>query len=141
LLAASSKSSFQRLQCLWLRGKQDLSTEASAQAVGFSLSHVRRVWSAFLRGGLAAAQGRPKGGRCHQNLTVEEEGAVLAPLAQRAQTGQLITVRTVKTCYQARVRRPVPDSTVCRLLARHQWRPVQARPKHPQGQPHARAAF
>jgi len=49
MLAASGKSAFQRLQCLWLRASQDLSTEAIAQTVGLSVSHVRRVWSEYLR--------------------------------------------------------------------------------------------
>ena len=31
--ATSNKSSFQRLQCLWLRARQDLSTDAIAQTV------------------------------------------------------------------------------------------------------------
>jgi len=60
MLAASGKSAFQRLQCLWLRASQDLSTEAIAQTVGLSVSHVRRVWSEYLRGGLAAGQAVPK---------------------------------------------------------------------------------
>ena len=80
MLAARNTSTFQRLQCLWLRAKQQLSTEVIAQTVGLSISHVRRVWSDFLRGGLSAAQGRPKGGRHHQHLTAAQEQALLAPL-------------------------------------------------------------
>ena len=38
MLAAPNKSAFQRLQCLWLRASQELSTEAIAQAVGLSVS-------------------------------------------------------------------------------------------------------
>ncbi len=141
LLAAPGKSAFQRLQCLWLRASQDLSTEAIAQAVGLSVSHVRRVWSAYLRGGLAAAQGLPKGGRRHQNLTPAQERAVLRPWQQHAQRGRLITARQIKADYENRLGRAVPDSTVCRLLARHQWRRVVPRPKHPKDNPAARAAF
>jgi hypothetical protein len=70
MLAASRTSTFQRLQCLWLRAQQDLSTEAIARTVGLSVSHVRRVWSDYLRGGLAAGQGRPNGRRHHQNLGI-----------------------------------------------------------------------
>lgn len=141
MLAAPNKSSFQRLQCLWLRARQDLSTEAIAQAVGLSVSHVRRVWSEYLRGGLAAGQGRPKGGRRRQNLTLAQERAVLAPWQGHARWGQLITVRGIKVDYEKRLGRAVPDSTVCRLLARHQWRRVTPRPKHPKDHPAARAAF
>ena len=138
--AASRTSTFQRLQCLWLRARQDLSTEAIAQTVGLRVSHVRRVWSDYLRGGLAAAQGRPKGGRRHQNLTLPQERALLQPLHQQAQAGQLITARSLKTRYETQVGHAVPDSTGYRLLARHQWRRVTPRPKHPKDNPAARAA-
>ena len=141
MLAAPNASSFQRLQCLWLRAQQELSTEAIARTVGLSVSHVRRVWSDYLRGGLAAAQGRPKGGRRHANLTMVQEQAVLAPLKKEARAGRLVTARGIKTRYEITVGHPVPDSTVYRLLARHQWRQVQPRPKHPKDNPRARAAF
>ena len=141
MLAAPNTSTFQRLQCLWLRAKQDLATEAIAQTVGLSLSHVRRVWSDYLRGGLPAAQGRPKGGRRHQHLSVAQEQALLAPLQQQAQAGELVTVAQIKQRYQTQVGRAVPASTVYRVLARHQWRRVQPRPKHPKDNPQARRAF
>lgn len=141
MLAAPNKSAFQRLQCLWLRAKEGLSTEAIARTVGFSVSHVRRIWSDYMRGGLAGAQGRPKGGRRHQNLTVAQEQAVLTPLKQEAQAGRLVTVRGFQLRYERQVGHAVPPSTVYRLLARHQWRRVQPRPKHPKDNPQARAAF
>ena len=141
MLAARNTSTFQRLQCLWLRAKPDLSTEAIAQTVGLSVSHVRRVWSDYLRGGLTAAQGRPKGGRRHQHLSVVQEQALLAPLHQQARAGQLVTVAEIKERYQQRVGQSVADSTVYRVLARQQWRQVQPRPKHPKDNPQARAAF
>ena len=141
MLAAPTKSAFQRLQCLWLRAQADLSTDAIAQTVGLSVSHVRRVWSDYLRRGLPGAHGRPKGGRRHQNLTVTQERAVLAPWQQAAQTGRLVTALGIKSSYERRVGHTVPDSTVYRLLARHRWRQVLPRPKHPQNNPRARAAF
>jgi transposase len=141
MLAAPGKSAFQRLQCLWLRASQALSTEAIAQAVGLSVSHVRRVWSTYLRGGLRDGQGRPKGGRRHQNLTLVQERAVLDPWQEQARRGRLVTARQIKADYEKRLGRAVPDSTVCRLLARHQWRRVVPRPKHPKDNPAARAAF
>jgi transposase len=141
MLAAATPSAFQRLQCLWLRATADQSTEAIARTVGLSVSHVRRVWSDYLRGGLAAAHGRPKGGRRHQNLSAAQEASLLAPLHQQAHRGELVTVAKIKLRYQARVGRSVPASTVYRVLARHQWRQVQPRPKHPKDNPPARAAF
>ncbi len=60
MLAAPHKSAFQRLQCLWLRAKEDWSTEVIAQTAGLSVSHVRRVWSDYLGGGLAVPKAGPK---------------------------------------------------------------------------------
>lgn len=141
MLAARNPSAFQRLQCLWLRAHADLATESIARTVGLSVSHVRRVWSDYLRGGLPAAQGRPKGGRRHQHLSVAQEQKLLAPLQQQAQAGTLVTVAQVQQRYQAQVGHAVPPSTVYRVLARHQWRRVQPRPKHPKDDPQARRAF
>lgn len=141
MLAATPPSAFQRLQCLWLRAKEDLATEAIARMVGLSVSHVRRVWSDYLQGGLPAAQGRPKGGRRHQHLTLAQAQSLLAPLHAQAKAGQLVTAHTIKTRYETRVGRAVPASTVYRLLGRHQWRQIQPRPKHPKDNPRARAAF
>jgi transposase len=109
--------------------------------VGLSVSHVRRVWSEYLRGGLAAGRGRPKGGRRHQNLSLAQERAVLAPWQRQAQRGKRVTARRIKADYEQRLGRAVPDSTVCRLLARHRWRRVAPRPKHPKDRPAARVAF
>jgi transposase len=141
MLAARNTSTFQRLQCLWLRAHQDLSTEAIARTVGLSVSHVRRVWSDYLQGGLPAAQGRPKGGRRHQHLTAAQEQALLAPLRGQAQAGELVTVAQIQQRYQVRVGQDVSPSTVYRMLARQQWRQVQPRPKHPKDSPSARRAF
>jgi hypothetical protein len=77
MLAARNTSTFQRLQCL--RAKESLTTEAIARTVGLSVSHVRRVWSDYLRGGLPAAHGRPKGGRRHQHLTLAQEQKLFVP--------------------------------------------------------------
>jgi transposase len=138
---ARNRSTFQRLQCLWLRARQEWPTAQIAEIVGFSESHVRRVWSEYLRGGLEAAKGRPKGGRRHQNLTVEQERSFLKPFLGQAAQGRALTARNIQRAYEERVGKPVPDSTVCRLLARQGWRRVQPRPKHPKRNKKAQAAF
>jgi hypothetical protein len=125
MLAAPNKSVFQRLQCLWLRTNEDLSTEAIARTAGLSVSHVRRIWSEYLRGGLAAVQGRPKDDQYRRNLTVKQEQAVLAPLKKVAQAGRPVAVRDIKIRYENLLGRPVPPVTVYRLLARHQWQRVR----------------
>jgi transposase len=138
---ARNRSAFQRLQCLWLRTQQEWSTIQIAGIVGFSESHVRRVWSEYLRCGLKAAEGKPKGGRRHQHLTADQESALLKPFVGQAMQGRALTARDIKRSYEERVGKTVPESTVCRLLARHGWRRVQPRPKHPRRNKKAQAAF
>ena len=125
MLTAPSKSVFQRLQCLWLRTREDLSTAAIAQAAGLSVSHVRRIWSDYLQRGLAAAKGQRRGGHARRNLTALQERAVLAPLKKIAQAGQPVAAREIQVRYESLLGRPVPPVTVYRLLARHQWRRVR----------------
>lgn len=78
---------------------------------------MRRVWSEYLRGGLVAAHGKPKGGRRHAHLSVAQERAVLRPLEQQAHTGRVVTARRIKTRYEDRVGHGMPDATIYRLLA------------------------
>ena len=137
----SSRSSYQRLQCLWLRAKKDMATSQIAEIVGLSESHIRRIWSDYLRGGLTAGQGRPKGGRRHQHLSIIEERGLLQPFEKEARQGRALTARAIKRVYEERVGKVVPDSTVCRLLARQGWRRIQPRPKHPQRSLGAQAVF
>jgi hypothetical protein len=141
MLVTPNKSRFQRLECLRLRAQQDLPAGAIAQTIGLSVNHVRRVWSDYLRGGLSGAQGRPKGGCRHQNLTMAQKWVLLAPWQQEAQRGRLVAARAIKVRYESRVGCSVPDSTGYRLLARHQWRQVLPRPKHPGDNPQVQAAF
>jgi hypothetical protein len=57
-----------RLQCVWLRVKHDMSTEAVAQATGFCVSQVWRIWSQYFGGSVAALR-KSKGGRRNQRMT------------------------------------------------------------------------
>jgi transposase len=138
---AKNRSSFQRLQCLWLRAKEAWTTVRIAQVVGLSISHIRRIWSDYLRGGLKAGAGRPKGGRQHEHLSLQEERAFLAAFEKEARAGPCLTARAIKPAYEQQVGKAVPDSTVCRLLARHQWRRIQPRPKHPRRSLRAQTLF
>ena len=129
-----------RLQCVWLRVKHDMSTEAVAQAAGFCVSQVWRIWSQYFRGSVAAIR-KPKGGRRNECMTSKEEAQFLETHLAQAQQGWILTARKIKESYEKKVGRKVPDSTVCRMLKRHHWRMVSTRPTHPRGDPAAREEF
>ena len=134
------KTRHRRLLCVWLRIKRDMPTEAVASATGLCVSQVWRIWSRYFRGGLSAIT-KPKGGRRHECMTLEQEQKFLARHVAPAQKGRLLTARKIKQSFEREIGKKVPESTVCRMLARNKWRLISTRPTHPGGDPKARQAF
>jgi len=82
-----------------------------------------------------------RGGRRHQNLTVEEERAFLSDFLAEAKRGGMLEVSGLKAAYERTVGHSVPNSTVYRMLKRHGWRKLAPRPRHPKGDPLRRESF
>jgi transposase len=74
-------------------------------------------------------------------MTRQKEAELLEEFRKEAVAGGLVVLRKIKSEYAKRVGHAVPDSTISRVLARHDWRLVKPRPKHPDGDPAARDAF
>jgi transposase len=66
---------------------------------------------------------------------------LLAPFAQRAEAGGMLTVAEIPQAYRQHTGRDVARSTIYRLLDLHGWRKVAPRPRHPKADPAAQAAF
>jgi transposase len=132
LKEARNKAEFQRVQCLWLRAALGLNANQVAQALGWRPTSVRRLQAAYWRQGEALWQRAGRGGRRHQNLRVGEEAQLLAGFQERAERGGLLEVSRVQQAYEQAVGHAVPKSTVYRMLARHGWRKLAPRPRHPQ---------
>jgi transposase len=141
LKQARSKADFQRVQCMWLRAELGLKHQQVARAVGWSPSRVKRVWANYLNQGETALTGVGKGGRRRQNLTLEEERQLLAGFQEAAGRGGVLVAIDVKAAYEKRVGRPVAKSTIYRMLARHGWRKILPRPRHPKNDPEQADAF
>src|SRR6266581_3810674 len=115
--------------------------EEIARDTGVSLTTVRRVISGYNRLGLAAIETPGKGGRRHEYLTVEQERQLLAPFFARAERGEIATAGEIKRAYEAQVGHEVDESTIYRLLARHGWRKLDPRPRHPKANAEEQATF
>lgn len=138
LKEARSKAEFQRVQCLWLRAALGLNANQVAQALGWRSTSVRRLQAQYMRRGEALWQCPGRGGRRHQNLTPGEEARLLAGFAE---PGGLLEVSRVQRAYEQAVGHAVPKSTVYRMLARHGWRKLAPRPRHPQADAARQQAF
>jgi transposase len=138
---ARSKSEYQRIQCVWLRAALHWSAAEIALVVGWRAESVRRVQARYLRQGEAALRDKPRCGRHHENLTGEEERAVLVPFVEWAQRGEIALAAPARQALEAKLGRPVHPSVVYRALHRHGWRKVMPRPKHPKADAEAREQF
>lgn len=141
LKGSTSKSQLQRIQCVLLRGRQSMTCNEVAAAVGFSAGWVRQVWSAFLNEGIESLVCQARGGRRRSNLSVREETSLVERFAERARAGGILVVSEIHRAYEEEVGHAVPKSTIYRMLARHGWRKVAPRPQHPKNDPEAIAAF
>lgn len=141
LRESKSKLEFQRIQCVWLRSCLGLNSEQIALGLGLQAPSVRRLQSLFFNGGITALKGFGRGGRHRENLSKEEEELFLKKFFTQAQEGGIIEVSEVKRAYEKKVGRRVPKSTVYRMLARHGWRKIVPRPRHPKTDEAEQSAF
>jgi hypothetical protein len=126
-----TKSEYQRVLCLFLRAKTELNPEQIAEMLGWNTGTVRRIQSEFIRKGDSIFCISKRGGRHNQHLTIEQEDRFLAPFIEAAHAGGVIVATDIKKKYEELVGRKVPKSTIYRLLARHDWRQIVPRPRHP----------
>jgi transposase len=115
--------------------------EEIARHCGVSKATVHAVISSYNRLGVAAVETAGKGGRRSGYLSLEEERAFLAPFFERAERGELATTQKIWHAFEARIGHEVDDSTIYRLLARHGWRKLMPRPRHPQADRQAQEQF
>lgn len=141
LKQASSHAEYQRIQCVLIRATLGSTAAEIAQLLGWSTATVHVIHSRWAKEGDAIFDLRARGGRRHQYLSVEQEMALLAPFAARAEAGGMLDVAEIQRAYEQQTGKRVAPSTVYRLLDRHGWRKVVPRPRHPKANDAAQAAF
>ena len=140
--ATKDKGEYLRLQCLWLRQtRSELTNEEIGQMTGFSKDHVNTLFRNYRQAGDFSFATDKRGGRQYGNLSVPEETAFIDDFAERARSGELVTAGTIKAAYEEKVGHRVPDSTISRLLQRHNWRKVVPYQRHPKANKEGQEAF
>ena len=130
----------QRIQMVLLR-ESGMTQPLIAAAMGVSLSTVNRAHMAYDHGGLDALKPKPSGGRKRENMTLEEEKALLARFAKAAGAGEMLNIHDLKADYEKAIGHETSKSTIYNLLARHGWRKLMPRPFHPRRDIVAQNAF
>jgi len=141
LKSVTDKGDFQRIQCVWFRAIAGMNHKQVAPLVGWSESQVKQVWSEYFKNGEESLIGADRGGRHHANLSIEQEKEFLEGFFSGASAGEILIVDQVHSAYELLIGHSVPKSTVYRLLARHGWRKIAPRPRHPKNDPEQAEEF
>ena len=123
------KRAEQRLKALELRAKGK-SREEVSQSTGFCKEYVSQLVKKYREKGLEAITGNHYGGN-HRNMSKKKEEEILAPFKADAEKGKMLEIHEIAEAYQAAVDHHVSGGQVYRVLARHGWRKVMPRSRHP----------
>lgn len=118
-----------RLQVILLRyeGLKDIQI---GERLGYSRKVVSQLCAEFKRVGLEE-YARHKYGGNHQALSTEEEKKILSEFEEKAAAGQIVTVQEIKARFDEVRGKDTGRGYIYMLLARHKWRFVMPRSKHP----------
>lgn len=112
-----------------------------AKHIGVSKGFVRKVIQQYNRQGEVAMATPGKGGRRNCYLSWDEEKQLIESFRAKAVKGHIATALEIKLAYEEKVGCQVHQTTIYRLLERHQWHKIVPRPSHPKKDPVAQEEF
>jgi transposase len=130
-LKAEKKVALSRkLQVLDLRVRGYKNSEI-ARITGYSKSRVSAIACIYAKQGIGyfLQENRKSGNR--RNMSHEEEIRLLAQYEEKAKAGQIVVTSQIKKAYEEKVGHRIGGQQIYRVLARHGWRKVMPRSKHP----------
>ena len=136
--ATTNKRISQRLKVLMLRYEGKSNPEIS-EKLDLSTDRISHLVSEYKQKGLEEYIRNKYEGN-HRNMSYEEEEQILKQFEAKAAAGQVITVKEIKAAFDEKLGRDTGRGYIYMLLARHGWRKIKPRPKHPQGASDAEVA-
>jgi len=100
------------------------------EKLGYSRKRVSQLCAEFKRVG-ELEYARHKYGGNHQSLSDEAEEAILAEFRSKAECGQVVRASVIKKKFDEVRGKDTGRGYIYMLLARHKWRTVMPRGKHP----------
>jgi len=118
-----------RLQVIILRyeGKKD---QEIGEKLGYNCKRVSQMCAEFKKLG-ASEYARHKYGGNNQAISTEEENEILEGFKKEAEKGTVVTVQDIKAAFDKKRGKDTGRGYIYMLLARHKWRMVMPRGKHP----------
>ncbi len=118
-----------RLQVILQRyeGKKDVEI---GEKLGYTRKRISQLCAEFKKVG-ASEYARHKYGGNHQSMATTEEEAILEEFRKKAESGTVITVQEIKWAFDKKRGKETGRGYIYMVLARHKWRTVMPRGKHP----------
>ncbi len=136
---AKTSDDLRMAQAVLIPGLLDIPDRITGQIVGRSRGTVvqlRKKFSTFKQ-----SQNRNWGGRRSGYMTIEQERQFLSQFLDQATHGGILVVSKIQQAFEALVGRKVAQSTIYRMLDRHDWRTIIPRPRHPNSNTEAQEGF
>ena len=131
--ANRDKNVDKRLKALLLYG-EGIKHSIIADKTGFVTTYITELAGKYRKNGITAiASNNYQGNR--RNLTFDQEAALLLPFKEKASKGQMVEINEITRAYEQATGKSLEKSNgqIYYVLARHGWRKVMPRSKHPKG--------
>ena len=120
-----------RLYAVQLLG-EGMKPKDIAEKLDADKRQISRWASQFCNGGGIKGLVPKTGGRLHENMSFEEEAALLEQFKAKAEKGQLVETGEIKEAYDKAVGHKSGSGQIYFVLHRHGWSKKMPRSKHPQ---------
>jgi len=101
-----------------------------AEKLDFHPKRIRQLRAEFAMKGLEEYARHQYGGNS-RSLSKEEETTILEKCKEKAASGQIVTVKEIKAAFDEKRGKDTGRGYIYMVLARHGWRKVMPRSKHP----------
>jgi transposase len=118
-----------RLQVIILR-YEGLKDREIGEKLEYHRKRVSQLCAEYARVGLEE-YARNKYGGNHRALTYDEEAEILEAFSEKAEKGEVVTTREIKAALDKKRGKDTGKGYVYEVLARHGWRKVMPRSRHP----------
>lgn len=136
---AKTSDDLRMAQSVLIPGLLNIPDHITGQIIGRSRGTVVELRKKF--GTLKQSQDRNWGGRRYGYMTIEQEGQFLSRFIDKASQGGVLVVNEIHRAFEAQVGHKVAQSTIYRMLDRHDWRTIIPRPRHPKSNAEAQEGF
>lgn len=109
--------------------------------VDLSKHQVAKIIQQYNKEGASFFDRQGQGGRKYGLMTLDQEKDFLKECEQKGKEGDFTTTAGIQKLYEEKVGKQVAKSTLYRLLKRHNWRKLTARPSHPKKDVEKQEAF